>query len=153
MNLYIRLLFRILLNFFFRSKVNVDDETALTFRVLPTDLDCNCHVNNGRYLSLMDIGRLDLIDRIGVLRPALKKKWIPVIGDVQISFKRPLHLFQKYTLKTKITHWDQKWFYFDQRFERNGRTIAHGTARGLMYSRQKKAITPSEVLRTLENSS
>ena len=32
-------------------------------RVLPNDLDLLWHMNNGRYLSLMDQGRVDLMVR------------------------------------------------------------------------------------------
>ena len=30
-------------------------------RVWPNDLDTNAHMNNGRYLTLMDLGRFDLM--------------------------------------------------------------------------------------------
>src|SRR5207253_9062755 len=36
--------------------------------------DTNGHMNNGRYLTLLDLGRLDLLLRIGAARPAMRKK-------------------------------------------------------------------------------
>ncbi len=38
----------------------------MTFRVLPTDLDVLGHMNNGVYLSIMDLGRMDLLQRSGI---------------------------------------------------------------------------------------
>ena len=36
---------------------------ALTMRVMPWHCDPNMHINNGKYLSLMDIGRGQLFIR------------------------------------------------------------------------------------------
>ena len=41
------------------------DTGSLHMRVWPTDLDVLMHMNNGRYLSLMDLGRVDLLVRSG----------------------------------------------------------------------------------------
>ena len=40
-------------------------ESVLSFRVMPSDLDVNLHMNNGRYLSFMDLGRLHLVAQVG----------------------------------------------------------------------------------------
>ena len=34
--------------------------SVLGFLVWPNDLDVNVHMNNGRFLSIMDLGRFDL---------------------------------------------------------------------------------------------
>ena len=38
----------------------------IRIRVLPTDIDLLRHLNNGRYLSLFDLGRWDLLTRTGI---------------------------------------------------------------------------------------
>ena len=43
-------------------------------RVWPNDLDTNAHMNNGRYLTLMDLGRFDLMTQCGLVGTVLKKK-------------------------------------------------------------------------------
>ena len=45
-----------------------DGMSVLRFRAWPTDLDPSLHVNNGRYLALMDLGRLDLMVGAGLWR-------------------------------------------------------------------------------------
>jgi thioesterase superfamily protein len=47
-------------------------EARLRFRILPHDLDLNFHVNNARYLSFMDLGRVDLMGRLGLFRFAFR---------------------------------------------------------------------------------
>ena len=47
----------------------------LPLRVLPNDLDTNLHLNNGRYLTLMDLGRVDLMLRMGVMGELRRRRW------------------------------------------------------------------------------
>jgi acyl-CoA thioesterase FadM len=107
-------------------------ETRLGFRVLPTDLDFNLHMNNARYLSLMDLGRVDLLNRLGLLRLAFRGRWLPALGAVSIRFHRPLKLLDRFELSTRILGWDEKWFYLEQRFERSGKPIATARVKGLV---------------------
>lgn len=41
------------------------DTSVLKMRTWPGDLDINFHMNNGRYLTLMDLGRFNLTIRSG----------------------------------------------------------------------------------------
>jgi YbgC/YbaW family acyl-CoA thioester hydrolase len=107
-------------------------EARLTFRILPTDLDFNLHVNNARYLSFMDLGRVDLLNRLGLLRFAFRGRWLPVLGAAAIRYHRPLHLGQRVALVTRLAGWDEKWFYLEQRFERGDKPIATAWVKGLI---------------------
>src|SRR6185503_3961101 len=49
-----------ILSFFGPKYSDLKHESNLSLRVWPNDLDLNIHVNNGRYLTLMDLGRMDL---------------------------------------------------------------------------------------------
>ena len=93
------------------------DTSSVQMRVWPNDLDINFHVNNGRYLTLMDLGRLDMLIRSRTLGVVFKHKWAPVLGAATVRFKRSLHLFEKFTLKTRILGWDEKWVYMEHRIE------------------------------------
>ncbi|NCD21010.1 MAG: thioesterase, partial [Actinobacteria bacterium] len=39
-----------------RGQLSVWDVARTPFRVLPTDLDLLFHMNNGKYLSILDLG-------------------------------------------------------------------------------------------------
>ncbi len=93
------------------------DTSSVQMRVWPNDLDVNFHVNNGRYLTLMDLGRLDLMIRSRTLGIFIKRKWYPVLGAATVRFKRSLRLFEKFTLTTRILGWDDKWVYMEHRIE------------------------------------
>lgn len=145
MNLYFRL-FRVLIFGLFRKRIGVKDASRLALRAWPNDLDLNLHINNGRFLSLMDLGRFDLIARMGLLGTFLKKNWRPVVADAVIQFRRPIRIFQKYTLTSQIIAWDEKWIYIDQRFIRNEKILARGLIKGLIVSPRGSVPVP-EVLK------
>ncbi len=131
MNLYLRLLM-LFVKSLFRPRIRVMDESKLNFLVLPNDLDVYGHVNNSRYLAFMDLGRMDLILRSDLGQIISQNGWNPVIGSVSISFRRSLKLFEKFTLRTRIIWWDEKWFYIDQRFESSSQGVcAFAVAKGV----------------------
>jgi acyl-CoA thioesterase FadM len=134
MNLWFRFVV-VLFTAFFRRRLNPLDESVLDFRVWPTDLDVNFHMNNGRYLTIMDLGRVDLMLRTGLGRMALKRKWSPLVGSATIRFRRSLDPFQRYRLMSRILCWDDKWFFIEQRFLRRDELIAVGLVKGLLRGR------------------
>lgn len=117
----------------FEPKLDPSGEAVLRMRVWPNDLDLNMHVNSGRYLSFMDIGRVELIARMRLLRKALGKGWRPINGGTMITFRRSLLLWERFTVRTRILCWDEKWFYFEHIIERgNGDLAAIASARALL---------------------
>ncbi|HEX9502601.1 MAG TPA: thioesterase, partial [Thermoanaerobaculia bacterium] len=48
-----------------RRRRGVLDESLIRLRVWPTDMDLNFHLNDGRYLSLSGVARVDLMLRSG----------------------------------------------------------------------------------------
>ena len=106
MNLWLRMLWY-LLTVRSRSHIALPQESSLVrFRVLPTDLDTSGHMNNGRYLTLMDFGRLDIMVGSGLWRSVLRYKWTPIANAVMIRFRRELKLFQRFRLESRILAWE-----------------------------------------------
>lgn len=128
--------------------LDVLDESLLPLRVLPNDLDINLHINNGRYLSLMDLGRIDLMTRTGLTALIIRNRWTPLVGAAALRFIRPLSLFARYTLNTRILAWDEKWFYLEQRFLYRGEAVAIAHVKGLIRGRQGN-IAPHTLLTAL----
>jgi acyl-CoA thioesterase FadM len=108
------------------------DTSIITLHVLLNDLDLNWHMNNGRFLTIMDLGRMDLLKRTGTLDMAVKNKWMPIVGNATIDFRRPLKLWQKYELHTRICRWDEKWLYIEHIFYSHDKLIAKGQIKGLL---------------------
>lgn len=124
------------------------DEARMSLRVTPVDCDIYAHMNNGRYLTVMDFGRWNHVQRSGLLGLFLKNDWWPVLGAAQIEYRRELRLFQRYELSTRIAAWDGKWFWFDQRFEVGGHLHARAVVRGVIRHRGK-SLAQAEVMAAL----
>ena len=112
----------------FRSKrrppLTVWEASSLPLRVLPTDIDIAMHVNNGMYLSLMDLGRFDLMVRSGIWQRMRRRGWSPVVSAETISFRKSLQLWQHYTIETRIIGLDTKAIFFEQRMVADGEIYA-----------------------------
>src|SRR5699024_1195475 len=83
-------------------KLGFSDVSHSTFRVWPTDLDILRHMNNGKYLSLMDVGRYDLMQRNGVLALFKEQGWYPVVVNQTISYRKSLNPGMKFTMESRI---------------------------------------------------
>ena len=119
--------------------------SQVAMRVWPNDLDTNTHMNNGRYLTLMDLDRFDLMTQCGLVSTILKDKWFPVAGGVMVRFDRPLHAFEKITLDSRIIGWYEKWQYFRHDILTGSKRAAHATARGLFKTR-RRSVAIEEIL-------
>ncbi len=115
MLLFFRVVIVILKNVF-RPRSDVLGESLLRFRIWPTDMDLNFHLNDGRYISFSGLGRIDLMLRAGLLRQAMKRKWYPVVGAAMIRYRREIRSLERFTLRSRLVGWDEKWVYFEHRF-------------------------------------
>ena len=125
-------LFLILISSLWRKRMGFLDESILNFRVLPNDVDVR-KMTNDRFIALMDLGRMDMAFRVGLLRPMIKRKWGPSATYDTIRFRYYLKIFQKYKLRTRIIFWDEKTFYFEQQFERLDRIMGTGYVCTILY--------------------
>ncbi len=148
MNLWLRCLL-LFFSIAFRPKLmGPRDVSTIWLRVFPSDLDINLHVNNGRYLTLMDLGHLDILLRGGVWRVLMKTGWMPVFSAAKIRFRRELKLFQKFRLETRIVYWDETSFVIQHRLmipQPQGGDVAAAVAlkRGGFYDRKASAFMPA----------
>jgi acyl-CoA thioesterase FadM len=112
-------------------RIGVLDEDVLRMRVWPQDIDFNLHLNNARYLSFMDYGRVHLTAASGLLTPALRQRWVPLVGSISITYRRSLGLFARFTLSTRVLCWDEKWIYMEQVFQSQEGLAAIAWVKGL----------------------
>jgi len=119
--MYFRLLWTLLISPF-RSSVPPLGPCITPFRCLPTDLDLLFHMNNAKYFSLMDLARVDLMKRSGLLKVFSRNQWYPVVIAETAQFKKSIALFQSFDIETKILGWDEKAVLLEQTFV-SGKTI------------------------------
>jgi acyl-CoA thioesterase FadM len=130
----------------FKPKIDPLGESRLVLRAWPNDLDLNFHVNSGRYVTFFDMGRIDLLIRMKILRAVLRLGWRPLVGGAVIRYRRSVMPFERFVLRSRVMGWDEKWFYFEHRIERrNGEVCVVGHVRGLIRG-PKGNVHPSELI-------
>ncbi|WP_380164718.1 acyl-CoA thioesterase [Jannaschia sp. R86511] len=145
MNLYLRLLHLLFVGGR-RTRVTALGPVRTPFRVWPSDLDLLRHVNNGVYLTIMDVARLDLLARAGVA-PLLKAEgWYPVVVAETITFKRSLKLFERFDVRTQVIGWDERALFLQQDFLRGDGLVASAVVRARFLGRDGSKVTSRQVL-------
>jgi acyl-CoA thioesterase FadM len=130
----------------FRSKIGPLDSSVVRFRALPHDCDLNRHLNAGRFISFTDIARVELLGRMRVLKPALKRGWRPIVGGMTIRYRRSILPFERFAIRTRLVAWDEKWFYLEHVVETaKGELAAHVIARTLLRHKGGN-VHPSELV-------
>jgi acyl-CoA thioesterase FadM len=125
MNLWLRLLW-LRVRLLRRRPVTLWDTIRTPFRVAPTDLDVLRHMNNGKYLSLLDLGRVDLMVRSGFWDVLTENGWYPVVAAQTITYRRSLEPWQRFELETRVLGFDERASYMEQTFLRGG--VVHARA-------------------------
>lgn len=145
------LILRMFLTIFFAkraSPVEPLDLSSVSMQVWPNDLDVQMHMNNGRFLSLMDLGRIDFMVRIGFWREARQRGWFPLVGTTKIDYRRPLKVFERYDLTTRVIGWDERWFFMEQQFIAQNKVMASAILKVMLRS-SEGLVTPLQAMEAI----
>lgn len=144
MNRWLRLLW-LLLVVRRRPPVAIFASCRTPFRVWVTDLDVFRHMNNGIYLTIMDLARLDLMIRSGLWAKLKTAGWYPVVVAETVQFRRSLNLFERFEIETRVLGWDDKAILLEQQFFRGEEAVAHALVRARFLKRGGGTVTPAEL--------
>jgi acyl-CoA thioesterase FadM len=151
MNLFLRLLL-LFLTASFRPRCPALGPARKRFIVWPPDLDVLLHVNNGVYLSMLDVARVDLLLRSGIGKQIRKKGYYPVVAAETIRFRRSLQLFQVFYVETTVIGWDEKAIILQHHFLRRGELVAEAIIRSRFLKRGGGTVSSAELLETIGHS-
>ncbi|KAK9370859.1 hypothetical protein V1509DRAFT_614995 [Lipomyces kononenkoae] len=130
----------------FRTKVWTSRSPAM-------ECDANGHKSNSTYFSDLDIARTDLM--VDVFKKMLlntKKEtgiwpYLP-LGAVVSIFRREIKPYAKYSIKSKIIGWDEKWLFIVSRFELAGSPKACAISISkYVFKLGRKTIAPRDALK------
>ena len=144
MNLYLRLLLTVI-KALGAPRVRPGEAVELRLCVLPNDLDLNGHMNNGRYLTVVDLALATVFIRSGFARLCFARGWRPMGGGSIVYFRRALTVFQRYTLRFTLAGWDEFWNYCRFEFIRDGQLCATGFVKGAAASRGGGLVRNAEI--------
>ena len=140
-------LIRVVVKSQFQEKLSFDTEytDSVNLIVLPQDIDPFMELNNGRYVTLLDLGRFSLGGKVNMASFLKRNNWSLTIVGTYNEYRFRLRLFQRFILKTKIIGYDEKWFYFFQKVERKGKTHMASVVK-FAYTSKEGLVYPKEVI-------
>ena len=145
MNLWLRLIWYALTAWRRPALDPANAVSVLDFRVAPLDLDVSFHMNNGRYLTLMDLGRFDFVVRTGLWRAVRRHGWTPIASAIIIRYRRELRPFARFRLETRLVSWAEASVVMEQVFvltsgPHAGQVAARALFKGGIYSRSDRTF-------------
>lgn len=117
----------------------------IRLRTLPTDLDLLGHMNNGRYASLFDLGRFDLLIRTGVWPVLAERGWYGVVASETLTFRKSLRLWQRFEVESRLMGHDERSVYLVHRAVVDGEVYAEMIVR-TRFLRRSGGTVPHEEL-------
>jgi len=83
-------------------------------RCWPQDIDGFLEMNNGRILTILDLGRTVLAKRVGLLTALRENGWGLTMAGVSVRYRKRIRPFVKFKTVSRAVGWDDKFFYLDQ---------------------------------------
>ena len=82
-------------------------------RCWPQDIDWFMEMNNGRILTVMELGRTVLAKRVGLLGAIRDNGWGLTVAGSSIRYRKRIRPFVTFKLVSHAVGWDDKFFYLN----------------------------------------
>lgn len=80
----------------------------------PWDLDFWLELNNGRALTLFDLGRIPLAIRTGLVTILRRERWGLTVAGSVVRYRRRVRIFDRIEMKSRVIGWDARFVYLEQ---------------------------------------
>ena len=107
----------------FQSKLTINETSSLRFSVWLTDIDATI-MNHAAMMTVFEAGRINYMVRTGFFKLARQQKWYVPTSSISVQFFRPLKVFQKAVLTTRVFHMTEQFIFIEQMITRQGKDIA-----------------------------
>ncbi len=115
----------------------------------PWDIDVWMELNNGRTLTLYDLGRIVLFQRLGIVPVMKQNRWGGTVAGSSVRYRKRVRMFDRYELRTRMIGWDDKFFYAEQSMWRKGDCASHGLLR-MAITDARGLVTSDRVMAAME---
>ncbi|MEB8389244.1 thioesterase family protein [Rhodobacteraceae bacterium KMM 6894] len=116
---------------------------------LPWDIDLWCELNNGRTLTLYDLGRFTLAKRVGLLPVLKNNRWGLTMAGAVVRYRRRIHVFDRFEMRSRTIGWDARFMYLEQSmWKANGECAGHVVYRSAVTGKGG-IVSPEQVMQAL----
>ena len=81
---------------------------------LPWDIDLWMELNNGRTLTLYDLGRIPMAYRTGLVRVLRANRWGLTVAGANVRYRRRIRMFETVSMRSRVVFWDDRFIYLEQ---------------------------------------
>ena len=121
-----------------------------THRISPLDLDPWWELNNGRTLTIYDLGRIPMAIRLGITDTLKKNGWGFTVAGNTVRYRRRIKAFQRVTQVSRTIGWDDRFVYMEQSMWAKGDCLNHMLLRvAIVGSARKGLVPPAEFMAAL----
>lgn len=124
------------------------DPHISSHRIWPWDMDPWRELNNGRTLTLFDLGRIPMSVRMGFEKVAKANGWGITVAGNATRYRKRVTVFQKVTQVSRVVGWDDRFGYIEQSFWRGDECTSHMLLRYAFVSKAGM-VKPYEVIAAL----
>lgn len=129
------------------KSLTATDVSEIEFICNINDIDNFLEMNNGRILTLFDLGRTDFAIRAGLGQKLIENRWGLVVAGSSIQYRKRIRLFDKIKIATRICAIDERWFYIEQIMYTKGKPASQALLRtGVTNLKTGKTIPTNQVL-------
>ena len=114
----------------------------------PWDLDPWMELNNGRTLTLYDLGRIPLCTRIGLTKVVFGNRWGMTVAGSTVRYRRRIRAFQRFEMHSRLLGWDGRFLYIEQALWDGGEALNHLLVR-MAVTGQQGIVPPAEAVALL----
>jgi len=114
----------------------------------PWDLDLWMELNNGRTLTLLDLGRLPLARRVGLIGTLKANGWGLTMAGVSVRYRRRVRMFDRFEIRSRCVGWDDRFIYIEQGMWRCGDCANHALYRSAVTDRNG-IVAPARVMEAM----
>ncbi|MCB2128385.1 MAG: acyl-CoA thioesterase [Rhodobacteraceae bacterium] len=100
----------------------------------PWDIDFWMELNNGRTLTLFDLGRVPMAIRTGLAGALRRNGWGLTVAGSSVRYRRRVRMFDRIEMRSRCVGWDARFLYIEQSMWRGGECANHMILRAAMTS-------------------
>ncbi len=114
----------------------------------PWDVDPWMELNNGRTLTLYDLGRIPMAKRSGMVAAVRSNGWGMAVAGATVRYRRRVKMFDRFAMSGAILGWDARFFYFQQSMWKGAEATSSILLR-MAITGQNGLVSPAEVARAI----
>ena len=132
-----------------QSPIGLADTHISNHICWPWDLDMMMELNNGRTLTLYDLGRFMASYRVGLFRALHRNKWSMAMAGCTVRYRRRIRGFERFEMRSRMVTWDDRFLYLEQSmWKRDGQCANHIVMRAAVTDKNG-IVAPALVIKAM----